>query len=277
MPPAGPIGNTDPMMAATDRDPFRLDGEVALISGASRGIGAATAIEFARAGADLVLVARGADDLERVATEVRGLGRAVLVIPADLSDASGASDLIDAAVAEYGRLDLLVNNAGGAAPTPYLETTAEQLDAAFRFNVSAPFELSRRATPHLLASPRGSIVNVSSRMDSLTERGLLTYGTVKAALSQMTRLLAAELAPKGRVNGVAPAVVDTEELKKVLDGQMRARVEAATPLRRLASVEDVALTIRWLSSPAADYITGKIIEVDGGAETPTFPSDAPDL
>jgi 7-alpha-hydroxysteroid dehydrogenase len=114
-------------------------------------------------------------------------------------------------------------------------------------------------------------------MDSLTERGLLTYGTVKAALSQMTRLLAAELAPKVRVNGVAPAVVDTEELKKVLDGQLRARVEAATPLRRLASVEDVALTVRWLSSPAADYITGKIIEVDGGAETPTFPSDAPDL
>jgi 7-alpha-hydroxysteroid dehydrogenase len=112
-------------------------------------------------------------------------------------------------------------------------------------------------------------------MDSLSERGLITYGTVKAALSQMTRLLAAELAPRVRVNGVAPAVVATEALDVALDLDRRRRVEAATPLRRLASVEDVALTVRWLS--AAEYITGKIIEVDGGAEAPTLRSDAPDL
>jgi 7-alpha-hydroxysteroid dehydrogenase len=266
-----------PTSPASDRDPFRLDGEVALITGASRGIGAAIATEFARAGADLVLVARGADDLERVATAVRRAGRAALVIPADLSDARGMSGVIEAAVGEHGRLDVLVNNAGGAAPTPYLETTAEQLDAAFRFNVSVPFELVKRATPHLLASPRGSIVNVSSRMDSLSERGLITYGTVKAALSHMTRLLAAELAPRVRVNGVAPAVVATEALNEALDPERRRRVEAATPLRRLAGVEDVARAVRWLSSPAADYITGKIIEVDGGAEAPTLRSDAPDL
>jgi len=262
---------------STDRDPFRLDGQVALITGAGRGIGAAIAAEFARAGADLVLVARGADDLERVATAVRDLGRSALVLPADVTDLSLTADLIDVTVAEYGCLDLLINNAGGAAPMPYLETTAEQLDAAFRFNVSASFELTKRATRHLLSSPRGSIVNVSSRMDRLSERGLVAYGTVKAAVSQMTRLLAAELAPRVRVNGVAPAVVDTEELQKVLDGELRGRVEAATPLRRLASAEDVALTVRWLSSPAAEYITGKIIEIDGGAETPTLPSDSPDL
>jgi 7-alpha-hydroxysteroid dehydrogenase len=262
---------------SSDLDPFRLDGQVALITGASRGIGAAIAAEFARAGADLVLVSRGMDDLERVAVGARDIGRSALAVPADLSDASAMPGLIDHAFAEYGQLDLLVNNAGGAAPAPYLETTAEQLEAAFRFNVSAPFELTKMATPHLLASPHGSIVNVSSRMDSLSERGLITYGTVKAALSHMTRLLAAELAPGVRVNGVAPAVVETEELKKALDEELRERVEAATPLRRLASVEDVALTVRWLSSPAADYITGKIIEVDGGAEAPTLPSDEPDL
>jgi 7-alpha-hydroxysteroid dehydrogenase len=258
-------------------DPFRLDGQVALVTGASRGIGAAIATELARAGADLVLVARGADDLERVAAAVRDVGRSALVVPADLTDVPRMAGVIDDAVAECGRLDALINNAGGAAPTPFLETTPEQLEAAFRFNVSAPFALIKRATPQLLASPRGSIVNVSSRMDSLSERGLITYGTVKAALSQMTRLLAAELAPSVRVNGVAPAVVDTEELRKALDDELRGRVEAATPLRRLASVEDVALTVRWLCSPAAAYITGKVIEVDGGAETPTLPSDAPDL
>jgi 7-alpha-hydroxysteroid dehydrogenase len=262
---------------SSDQDRFRLDGQVALITGASRGIGAAIAAELAHAGADLVLVARKTGDLERVAAAAREVGRSALVIPADLTDVSGTFGLIDGAIAEYGRLDVLVNNAGGATPTPYLETTAQQLEAAFRFNVSVPFELIKRATPHLVSSRRGSIVNVSSRMDSLSERGLITYGTVKAALSHMTRLLAAELAPKVRVNGVAPAVVETDELKKALGDELRARVETATPLHRLASVEDVALTVRWLSSPAADYITGKIIEVDGGAETPTLPSDAPDL
>lgn len=261
----------------TERDPFRLDGHVALITGASRGIGAAIASEFARAGAELALVARGAEDLEVVATAGREFGGRVLVLPADLTDISAMAGLIDATVAEYGHLDVLVNNAGGAAPTPFRETSAEQLEAAFRFNVSAPFELIKQATPHLLSSPSASILNVSSRMDSLAERGLITYGTVKAAISQMTRLLAAELAPKVRVNGVAPAVVATDQLNEALDEELRRRVEDATPLRRLASVEDVALTVRWLSSPAAAYITGKIVEIDGGAERPTLPSDAPDL
>jgi 7-alpha-hydroxysteroid dehydrogenase len=258
-------------------DPFRLDGQVALVTGASRGIGAAIAGELARAGADLVLVARGADDLMRVAAAARAAGRSAMAVSADLTDVSRMAGLIDDALAVYGHLDVLVNNAGGAAPTPFLETTPEQLEAAFRFNVSAPFELIKRATPYLLARPCGSIVNVSSRMDRLSERGLVTYGTVKAALSQMTRLLAAELAPRVRVNGVAPAVVETEELAKALDEERRGRVEAATPLRRLARVEDVALTVRWLCSPAAAYITGKIIEIDGGAEAPTLRSDAPDL
>jgi 7-alpha-hydroxysteroid dehydrogenase len=210
----------------TDR--FRLDGQVALVTGASRGIGAAIALEFARAGAQLALAARGEDGLRRIASQVHELGGRALVIPADLTDVSSAPEVIDAAFGEYGRLDVLVNNAGGAAPMPFLETTAEQLEAAFRFNVSAAFELIKQATPHLLSSPCGSIVNISSRMDSLSERGLITYGTVKAALSHMTRLLAAELAPNVRVNAVAPAVVATEELNKVLDEQLRRRIEAAT-------------------------------------------------
>jgi 7-alpha-hydroxysteroid dehydrogenase len=259
------------------RDPFGLDGQVALVTGASRGIGAAVAEELARAGGDLVLVARGAEDLGRVAASVRRLGRSAHAITADLSDPAAAGRLVAEALARFGRLDILVNNAGGARPASFSETTAEELEDAFRFNVAAPFELIKQASEHLLASPDGSIVNVSSRMDRLSQRGLLTYGTVKAALSQMTRLLAAELAPRVRVNAVAPAVVATQELEAALDDDRRRAVEAATPLQRLASVGDVAMTVRWLCSPAASYITGKIIEIDGGAETPTLRSDAPDL
>jgi 7-alpha-hydroxysteroid dehydrogenase len=258
-------------------DEFRLDGYVALVTGAGRGIGAGIARAYARAGADVVLVARTAADLDDVAAAVRASGRTALAIPADLTDVSQAGKIVERAVAERGRLDILVNNAGGAMPASYLDTTPEMLDAAFHFNVAAPFELTKRATPYLLDSGRGSVVNITSRMDRLVARGMVTYGTVKAAVTQLTRLLAVELAPGVRVNGIAPGVVETDALTEVLTDELRARIVSATPLHRLATVADVASTARWLASPAASYVTGKVIELDGGAEAPVFPDDTPDL
>jgi 7-alpha-hydroxysteroid dehydrogenase len=258
-------------------DEFRLDGYVALVTGAGRGIGAGIAQAYARAGADLVLVTRSAADLGNVAASVRALGRTASVIPVDLTDMSQVVKIIERAIAEHGRLDILVNNAGGAMPAAYLDTTPEALDEAFHFNVAAPFELTKRATPYLLDSGRGSVVNITSRMDRLVARGMMTYGTVKAAFTQLTRLLAVELAPGVRVNGIAPGVVETDALKEVLTDELRERIVSATPLHRLATVADVASTARWLASPAASYVTGKIIEIDGGAETPVFPDDTPDL
>jgi 7-alpha-hydroxysteroid dehydrogenase len=258
-------------------DEFRLDGYVALVTGAGRGIGAGIARAYARAGADLVLVARTATELDDVAAAVRATGRTASVIPADLTDVSRVVKIVERAIAEHGRLDILVNNAGGAMPASYLDTTPEALDEAFHFNVAAPFELTRQATPYLLDSGRGSVVNITSRMDRLAARGMVTYGTVKAAFTQLTRLLAVELAPGVRVNGIAPGVVDTDGLRAVLTGELRARIVSATPLHRLSAVADVANAARWLASPAASYITGKIIEIDGGAEAPTFPDDTPDL
>src|ERR1700689_1146987 len=215
-------------------DEFRLGGYVALVTGAGRGIGAGIAQAYARAGADLVLVARTATDLGDVAAAVRASGRTASVIPADLTDVSQAGKIVERAVAERGRLDILVNNAGGAMPASYLDTTPEMLDAAFHFNVAAPFELTKRATPYLLDSGRGSVVNITSRMDRLVARGMVTYGTVKAAVTQLTRLLAAELAPGVRVNGIAPGVVETDALRAVLTDEVRAQIVAATPPPRLA-------------------------------------------
>jgi 7-alpha-hydroxysteroid dehydrogenase len=264
-------------LAKAGSDEFRLDGHVALITGAGRGIGACIARVFASAGADVAVVARTGAELETVATAVRASGRSALVLPADVTDVSRAAELVERTIAEFGRLDVLINNAGGAAPTPYMATTPEAMDEAFHFNVAAPFELTKRATPHLLDSARGCVINITSRMDRLAARGLVTYGTVKAALAHMTRLLAAELAPTIRVNGIAPAIVETDELRRALDDARRRETALATPLQRLASVADVANAARWLASPAASYITGKIIEIDGGAEFPTLPDDTPDL
>ena len=267
----------EPAFPGHGADVFRLDGHVALITGAGRGIGAGIARAYAVAGADVALVARTASELEEVAAGIRGAGRSASVIPADITDVSQAARIVDRTIAEHGRLDILVNNAGGATPTPYLDTTPEALDKAFHFNVSSSFELTRRATTHLLDSGRGSVINITSRMDSFTARQMVIYGTVKAALSHMTRLLAAELAPGVRVNAIAPGVVETDGLLPVLSNEVRRRINSATPLHRLSSVADVANTARWLASPAAGYVTGKVIEIDGGAEAPTFTADTPDL
>jgi 7-alpha-hydroxysteroid dehydrogenase len=232
---------------------------------------------YAAAGADVALVARTVTDLERVAADVRAAERSALLIAGDVADTSQAAGILERTIGEYGQLDVLVNNAGGAPPAAYLETTPEALDQAFHFNVSAAFELTKRATPHLLQSPRASVINITSRMDRLVARGMMVYGTVKAAVTHMTHLLAIELAPTVRVNGIAPGIVATETLKGVLEPSQEQQIRAATPLHRLASTADVALTARWLASPAASYITGKIIDVDGGAETPVFPNDIGDL
>jgi 7-alpha-hydroxysteroid dehydrogenase len=254
-----------------------MAGTAALVTGAGRGIGAGIARRLAADGADLVLVARGAEDLEALAAELQAQGAATEVVTADLGDPANAATVVARGRERFGRLDVLVNNAGGAAPAAFGETTGADLEAAFRLNVVTAFELTKEATPMLLESGRGAVVNVSSRMDRLVSRRLLTYGTVKAALTHMTRLLAVELAPRVRVNAISPGVVATEALEDALDAESRGAIEAATPLHRLASVTDVADALAWLVSEQATYVTGKVIELDGGAEWPVFPNDSPDL
>jgi 7-alpha-hydroxysteroid dehydrogenase len=256
---------------------FRLDGHVAIVTGASRGIGSAIAVAYAEAGADLVLAARTPGPLEAVADRVRAAGRNAVAVAYDVRDLAEAPVLVARAVGGLGRLDVVVNNAGGAEPRAFLDTSADELEAAFHLNVTAAFELVKLATPYLLDSGRGSVLNVSSAMDRMVGRGLLAYGTVKAALTHMTRLMAADLAPRVRVNAVSPGVVDTEGLQAALTDDVRAQVAEATPLGRLATVDDVAAAAVWLASPAAGYLTGKVIELDGGAEAPALRSRLPDL
>ena len=260
-----------------DADPFRLDGSVALVTGAGRGIGAAIALALADAGADVGLVARTEAELADVASSIRSRNRRAVVLVEDLSASPDLPALVNATVAELGSLDVLVNNAGGAAPAPFVQTSAAQLDEAFHFNVTTAFELVKAAVPHLLENEGSSIVNVSSNMDHLVQRGLLVYGTVKAALSHLTRLLAADLAPRIRVNAVAPSVVETASVSSALTEEVRTRVVAATPLGRLAQPEDVAWAVVWLASRASSYVTGQVIDLDGGAHAPTLRRDIPDV
>ena len=325
-------------------DLFRVTGRVAVVTGAGRGLGAAAAVALAQAGADVVISARSADQLAKVAAQVEAAGRRALVIPADLSDLDAAAGLAAAAADAFGRLDIVVNNVGGAMPRPFPATKPRHLEAAFHFNVSVAHALTQAAIPYLLAAaregvpagavageragagegvpagvekgapagtvageragpgegvpaaagegdegtgprasgaarpPASAVINISSAVGRTAGRGYLAYGTAKAALAHYTRLAAADLAPRIRVNAIAVGAAATSALDIVLtDDGLRGQMEQATPLRRIGAPEEVAAAVVFLASPASGYITGKIIEVDGGIERPNLDLGIPDL
>ncbi|MGA7419181.1 MAG: glucose 1-dehydrogenase [Acidimicrobiales bacterium] len=262
------------------QDLFRLDGKVAVVTGAGKGIGAAIARSYADAGADLALVARTAGDLDSVAHDVTERGRRALVLAGDINDFGLIAELVSRTVDELGGLDVVVNNAGGSQSHPFLDTRVEQLEASFRFNVFAPFELSRLAVPHLLDRPGASIINISSMAGRNAPRGQLAHGTTKAALSQLTRLMAADLAPRVRVNAILPGAVETESLSNWLssmDPNMRKTMIERTAMRRNGVPDDIATAAVYLASPAASWVTGKLLEVDGSANPELVPKPIVDL
>jgi 7-alpha-hydroxysteroid dehydrogenase len=259
-------------------DRFRVDDQVAIVTGAGRGIGRGSALALAEQGADVVLTARTPEQLGEVANEVEALGRRAVVVPGDVSDTSMLPGLVDAALSELGRLDIVVNNAGGTEPRPFLQTSERRFEAALHFNVTTAYVLTQAAVPAMLDTGGGSVVNISSSMGRLTARGYAAYGTAKGALSHMTRLLAMDLAPRIRVNGVAVGSTATSALDIVLSNdELRETMIAQTPLKRLGEVDDIALAVLYLASPAGSFLTGKLLEVDGGIETPNFDLGLPDL
>jgi 7-alpha-hydroxysteroid dehydrogenase len=259
-------------------DRFRMTDKVAIVTGAGRGIGAASAIALAEAGAHVVLSARTAGQLATVATEVERAGRRALVVPADLNDLEAVAGLVDSARNEFGRLDLVVNNVGGALPRPFLDTSPGRLEQAFHFNVSTAHALLRPAVPLMLQGGGGSAVNISSTMGRLAGRGYLAYGTAKAALAHYTRLAAADLSPLIRVNAIAVGSIATSALDIVMQtDELRTAIEESTPLQRIGDPADIAAAVVYLASEAGSYITGKVLEVDGGIGAPQLDMHLPDL
>jgi 7-alpha-hydroxysteroid dehydrogenase len=259
-------------------DRFLIPGRVAVVTGAGRGIGAASAVALAEAGADVVIAARTRAQLDEVASAVAAHGRQAHVVVADLADPEQAAALAQEALDAFGRLDVVVNNVGGTIPNTLLDTDAAYLTEAFVFNVATAHALTRAAVPAMLAGDGGSIVNISSVMGRLSARGYLAYGTAKAALAHYTRLAATDLAPHVRVNAIAVGSVHTSALDFVARHEpTRRAMEAATPLRRLGDVDDIAAAVLYLASPAGSYLTGKVLEVDGGLGAPNLDLNLPDL
>jgi NAD(P)-dependent dehydrogenase (short-subunit alcohol dehydrogenase family) len=240
-----------------------LSGRTALITGASRGIGAATARALDRAGARVAISARGVEELTKVASE---LHHEPVVIGADLARADAPAHLARQALDQLGRVDILVNNAAAAARVATVDLDAALIDELLAVNVRAPLLLIAALIPSMVDHGGATIINLSSISGLVGTPLRAAYGATKGALDAATRSLSIELGPSGiRVNAVAPGVVDTAlwEKNKAVPGVVE-EVEAETPLRRWATPEDVADVILFLASDASRFVSGVTLAVDGG-------------
>ena len=245
-------------------DEFRLTDRVAIVTGASSGLGAAFARALSEAGAAVVLGARRADRLASVAEAIRAVGGQALSVPVDVADAASCTSLAEAAMAEYGRIDILVNNAGVGTAYPASRETPEQFRQVIDVNLNGSYWMAQACGRHM--QPGSSIVNISSVL-ALTTAGLpqAAYSASKAGLIGLTRDLAAQwTGRKGiRVNAIAPGYFPTEMTDQYAPGYLDSMVSRMV-VPRMGRLEECAATLIWLVSPAGGYVTGQTIVVDGG-------------
>lgn len=247
---------------------FRLDGETVVVTGAGRGIGRAIALAVASAGAHVVLWARTLPEVRAVAHEVTALGRQALPMSVDVADSGAVRRAADQTLERTGgRVDVLINNAGIGGRDPLEQLEESTWDRVIDTNLKSAYLCSRVFAPVMVARGRGKIVNVASMLGVVGHVNRLAYAASKGGMVQLTRALAAELADRGiTVNAIGPGYIETDLTKNILaEGtEFRQFALSRTPLGRLGKPEDVAWPAVFLSSRAADYITGQVLLVDGG-------------
>ena len=246
---------------------LRLDGQIALVTGAGRGIGATIARYLAEAGAEVVLLSRTLSELQTVAQQITEAGGRASIRQCDVVDAKALRAIID----ELPRLEILVNNAGTNIPEPMIEVSDEHLDHLLNLNIRSCFIAAQAAVKKMLQDPErvkkgGSVIHISSQMGHIGSPNRTVYCTTKHAIEGLTKAMAIELAEQNiRVNSVAPTFVDTPLVRQVVNtDEKRAFLFSKIPLGHLAETEDIAAAVAYLASPAARMVTGTCLKVDGG-------------
>jgi NAD(P)-dependent dehydrogenase (short-subunit alcohol dehydrogenase family) len=252
----------------------RFAGKVALVTGASRGIGAAVVRAFSEAGAAVALAARDEEALDRVAGDLRGGGGRALVVPTDVTDADAVVRMVERVVAEFGRLDFACNSAAGTGhpPTPLVEVPVEAFDSGLAVSLRGVFLAMKYELAAMLQSSGGVVVNISSTAGLQAVGGLAAYVAAKYALEGLTRVAALDYADRGvRVNAVAPGPILTDHLARAGTSVQQAAA-AAVPMQRVGQPDEVAGAVLWLCSEEARFMTGTTVVLDGGrlAGTPPF-------
>jgi NAD(P)-dependent dehydrogenase (short-subunit alcohol dehydrogenase family) len=240
-------------------------GKVVVVTGGSKGLGRAMALGFAEAGADVVVTSRERDVCEEVASEVRAMGRRALAVECHVGEWDQCATLVDAAVAEFGRIDVLVNNAGIAPVPPSLfGVTADLFDKTIAVNLKGPLRLTALAAEHM--SPGGAVINISSKASLHPTSFTVVYAAAKAGLNALTKAAANELGARGiRVNAIVCGTFHTDSLHASLPSEeMQAQMAASVALGRIASPDEIVGTALYVASDASSYLNGELIVLDGG-------------
>jgi 3-oxoacyl-[acyl-carrier protein] reductase len=238
--------------------------QVAVVTGAGRGIGRAIALKFAQAGADLACVSRTQENADKIANEIRAQGRKAWAYAVDVADSRAAIAAAEKILADTGRIDVLVNNAGITRDGLLMRMSEEDWDAVLNTNLKGAFSFTKAFTRTFLKQRSGRIINISSVIGLIGNAGQCNYSASKAALIGFTKSVARELGSRGiTVNAIAPGFIETD-MTAALDEKMRSELVRQIPLNRLGQAEDVAEAALFLAGPGGRYITGQVLTVDGG-------------
>jgi len=246
---------------------FSLEGKIAIVTGAGHGIGKAIALGLADAGADVVVAARTAADIDVTASEITAKGRRALAVPTDVRLSDQVTNLVEKTVAQFGRIDILINNAGGSFTIPTMELSEGGWDAIIRENLKSVFLCSKAAAKVMTEQKKGNIISIASIAGLRSYSSNAAYGAAKAGIVNLTKTLAIDLAPYNiRVNAIAPGYIATPgflQLRK--GGPEKVQVFISQiPLSRLGQAEDIVGGVIYLASDASSYVTGETLLIDGG-------------
>lgn len=241
-----------------------LNGQVSVVTGGAQNIGKAIAMTLARAGSDVVVVDVDLEKAEETASEIRALGRGALALRTDVTSSEETADTVEKVLEKFGRIDILVNNAGITRDNLLLRMKEQEWDAVLAVNLKGTYNFTKAASRCMVKARSGRIVNIASVIGVMGNAGQANYAASKAGIIGFTKSVAKELASRGvTANAVAPGFIDTA-MTQVLSDEVRAGLKEQIPLKRLGASQDVADVVTFLVSPAASYVTGQVINVDGG-------------